>query len=458
MTGNFLGTDPTGSIGLANVDSGIKVDNSTNDLIGGTTPTARNIVSGNTNQNVWLIDGSSNVLVQGNFVGLTASGTSTLSDNGNGVSIFSSAGNTVGGTASGAGNVIGGHAFDGVVIDQANGNVVQGNKIGTDPTGTVSLANAAGVLLGFGGAANNLIGGSAAGAGNLISGNYGDGILVVTNLGPGNSIQGNEIGTDITGTTYLSNDGNGVNIQASGVTVGGAAAGAGNLISGNSQNGVLIAPSEYSYGLSNTANDNLVEGNLIGTDVTGTANLGNAASGVAIFGNSYGASNNSIGGTAAGAANIIAFNGGNGVTVGAYSSDTAAIDNSILSNSIHDNAGLGIDLGDDGVTPNNSGPFGPNLLENYPRKSDRSVIQLQRRGSLGGRGGPPPPAHLGQRGRAELRAAQPAVHAAAVLPGQQDLGGRASGHRQRGPDRDGVPSPLVRSAAATQMRASAYGR
>ena len=114
--------------------------------------------------------------------------------------------------------------------------------------------------------------------------------------------------------------------------------------------------------------------------MTGTVDLGNAASGVAIFGNYYGASDNSIGGTAAGAANIIAFNGGNGVTVGAYSTDTAAIDNSILSNSIYDNAGLGIDLGDDGVTPNNSGPFGPNLLRELPRKSDRRVFRLQRRG------------------------------------------------------------------------------
>ena len=217
MTGNFLGTDPTGTIGLPNFDSGIKVDDSTNDIIGGTTAAARNIVSGNTNQNVWVIDGSSNILIQGNFVGLTAIGNRhAVRQRQRREHFLNPSNNTVGGTASGAGNVIGGHAFDGVVIDQANGNVVQGNKIGTDPTGTVPLGNAAGVLLGFGQAANNLIGGTAAGAGNLISGNYGDGILVVPNLGAGNAIQGNKIGTDITGTTYLSNGGNGVNIQACG--------------------------------------------------------------------------------------------------------------------------------------------------------------------------------------------------------------------------------------------------
>ena len=107
-------------------------------------------------------------------------------------------------------------------------------------------------------------------------------------------------------------------------------------------------------------------GNLIGTDAMGTTALGNGASGVEIAGNYYGASDNSIGGTAAGAGNIIAFNGGDGVDVGSYSSDTAAVDNSILSNFIYANGLLGIDLGDDGVTPNNSGPFGPNLLQNYP--------------------------------------------------------------------------------------------
>jgi len=311
VTGNFLGTDPTGTTALPNFDAGIAVDNSKNDVIGGTTPAARNIISGNTNQNVWVIDGSSDTLIQGNFVGLTASGTGTLPDNGNGVSIFQSSNNTIGGTASGAGNVIGGHTFDGVVLDEANGNVVQGNMIGTDPTGTVALGNAVGVLLGYGNSANNLIGGISPGAGNLISGNYSDGILVNPSLGAGNAIQGNMIGTDFTGEAALANGGNGVNIEASGVL---------------------------------------------------------------------------IGGTALGAANIIAFNSGNGVTVGSYSSDTAAIDNSILSNSIYANARLGIDLGDDGVTPNNSGPFGPNLLQNYPDLSAAASFSSNTvvEGTLGG--------------------------------------------------------------------------
>ncbi len=281
------------------------------------------------------------------------------------MSIIQSTNVTIGGTAAGAGNVISGHTFDGVTIDEASGNVVQGNKIGTDPTGTIALGNEAGVLLGYASTANNLIGGTAPGAGNLISGNSLDGIYVATTLGTGNTIQGNWIGTDSTGESPLPNGANGVIILANGVLVGGTSPGAGNVISGNSQYGILIESGDY-YAIGLTANDNLVEGNRIGTDASGTTALGNAEGGVAIFGGEYGALGNSIGGTSAGAGNLIAFNGGNGVTVGSYTFDTGAVDDSILSNLIFGNSALGIDLGDDGVTPNNSGPDGPNLFQNYP--------------------------------------------------------------------------------------------
>ncbi len=186
VEGNFLGTDVTGTDPLPNGDSGVLVDDSIGDTIGGTTPDARNLVSGNTNQNIFLINSSSNVAVQGNWVGLTASGTATLSNDGNGISLFSVTDNTIGGTAAGAGNVVGGQAFDGVVIDAASGNLIEGNLIGTDPTGTIAMGNGAGVLIGFSNAANNTLGGTAAGAGNLISGNFGDGVLLNPALGPGN--------------------------------------------------------------------------------------------------------------------------------------------------------------------------------------------------------------------------------------------------------------------------------
>src|SRR5205823_1727056 len=160
--------------------------------------------------------------------------------------------------------------------------------------------------------------------------NFGDGVLLNPTLGPGNVIEGNRIGTDVSGTRILANRGNGVEIAASDVQIGGTAPGAGNLISGNAQDGILIAPS---FSFFTPANGNLVQGNLIGTDATGTAPLGNGSDGVSISGQFIGASNNTIGGTAVGAGNTIAYNGHNGVTVGSFSFDSSSIANPILSNS-----------------------------------------------------------------------------------------------------------------------------
>jgi hypothetical protein len=364
VVGNFLGTDATGTVALPNGDAGVLVDGSNNDIIGGTSAPARNVVSGNANSNISLINGSAGNLVEGNFVGLSGGGSSALPNPGNGVSLFDASGNTVGGTASGAGNVISGNGIDGVVVDQGNNNLIQGNKIGTDPGGTIALGNGTGVLIGFSNSGSNTLGGTATGAGNLISGNFGDGVLLNPTLGPGNVIQGNLIGTDVHGTTGLGNGGSGINIAASGVQVGGTAPGAGNVISGNGEWGVLITPS---FAFFTPANDNLVEGNLIGTDATGTIPIGNGIDGVAVFGQFIGASGNSIGGTISGAGNTIAYNAHNGVTIGSFSFDSSSVDNPILSNSIFSNAALGIDLGDDGVTPNAPGvKFGPNQLQNFP--------------------------------------------------------------------------------------------
>jgi hypothetical protein len=365
VVGNFLGTDVTGMVALPNGDSGVAVDGSNQNTIGGITPDARNLIAGNSNQNVFLINGSSSNAVEGNWVGLTAAGNSSLFTDGNGISLISANNNTIGGTVPGARNVIGGQTFDGIAIDAANANLIQGNRIGTDPSGTVALANGLGVLIGFSNSANNTLGGTAPNAGNLISGNFGDGVLLNPALGPGNTIQGNLIGTDVTGANSLANGGNGVEIAGSGVLVGGTIPRAGNVISGNDQNGILILPS-FAFFL--PTNSNLVQGNFVGTDGTTTRPLGNGADGVAIFGEFIGATNNTIGGTTGRAGNVIAYNGHNGVTIGGFSFDSSTEQDPILSNTILANGGLGIDLGDDGVTPNQSGsnPFAPNNGQNYP--------------------------------------------------------------------------------------------
>jgi hypothetical protein len=148
-------------------------------------------------------------------------------------------------------------------------------------------------------------------------------------------IQGNYIGTDVTGTMVLGN-GVGVSLESSNNTIGGTAAGAGNVISGNRDDGIFI---------SGSSTGNVIEGNLIGADATGRVNVGNANNGVYLL-NSSG---NVVGGTGDGAANTIAFNGNDGVLV-----DTGS-GNGIRHNAIYGHtSGLGIELVNGG---NNRLPF-----------------------------------------------------------------------------------------------------
>ncbi len=188
----------------------------------------------------------------------------------------------------------------------------------------------------------NTVGGAQAGAGNLISGNNSGGIEIDSAC-YSNVVQGNLVGTDVTGTIALFNDGSGVDMSGNNNTIGGTTPGAGNVLSGNNGSGITLA--------FNSASDNLMEGNLIGTDITGTQPVPNQQQGIDFF---FGASDNTIGGTGAGAGNVIAFNQNQGISVGLSASDQCVGD-AILSNSIFGNGKIGIDLGNDGVTENSPG-------------------------------------------------------------------------------------------------------
>jgi titin len=256
---------------------------------------------------------------------------------------------TIGGTSPAERNLISGNASTGILIGVgASDTVVAGNYIGTDATGNAPLANPTGIVLTI--SSGNTIGGSAAGSGNLISGNSGSGILVSpTQI----VIQGNRIGTNATGSSPLPN-GTGIQVVVgfSEILIGGDSPGAGNLISGNSFYGVrMFRPAGAR-----------VVGNLIGTDASGKLPLGNGRDGILML---TGSSPDPLGGKAIG--NVIAFNDGAGIAVGGDTNDGASGD-TISGNSIHDNGGLGIDLGSDGVTVNDpgDGDVGPNSLQNYP--------------------------------------------------------------------------------------------
>ena len=292
VEGCFIGTDPTG---LTSIDRdnflGILIDNSaTNVRIGGSTPAARNVISGNTSTQIAVgcisNAGGSGHLIQGNLIGPDATGAAAPPANfagqNNGINICYGSNVTIGGTTATERNVISGNLGTGVNFNQAFNNTIRGNYIGTDVTGTARLGNGGGVQIDQ--PDNNVFD-------NVISASGGDGI----------GVSGNNI---------------------------------------------------------------LVQGNLIGTDATGTAPLGNAGAGVHIYIPGSGAT---IGGTGAGEANVIAFNGtqnfsGHGVWV------ENGTGGSIRANSIHDNFGLGIALGTDGVTPNDTGDAdtGPNNFQNFP--------------------------------------------------------------------------------------------
>jgi hypothetical protein len=177
-----------------------------------------------------------------------------------------------------------------------------------------------------------------------------EGILVLTN--GGNVIRGNFIGTDSTGKLDRGNGVTGVALLSANNVVGGTTPADANLLSGNGFGGVSI--------LNVGSSGNRIEGNYIGTDDTGSAALANSGDGVRIVS----APGNTVGGTAAGTRNVVAFNTGSGVEV---VNDTA-IGNEILGNHIHDNGELGIDLAADGVTANDplDADVGPNARQNFP--------------------------------------------------------------------------------------------
>src|SRR5262249_45811032 len=149
-----------------------------------------------------VINASSN-LIEGNYIGTNLTGTVALSNNGDGVAIgFGTTANTIGGSTS-ASNLISGNGGNGVFIDGANSNLVAGNFIGTDLHGTKTLGNFDGVVI-DGGATDNTIGGTTAGARNLISGNIGmilgptgDQVLITDAGTSANLVAGNFIGTDV---------------------------------------------------------------------------------------------------------------------------------------------------------------------------------------------------------------------------------------------------------------------
>ena len=208
----------------------------TNVVIGGTAAGAGNVISGHVREGVWAST-TGTVTLQGNYIGTNATGTGDLGNGRYGIYLDATGTATIGGTAAGAGNVISGNDLGGIYA--SNGNIVlQGNTIGLNAAGTLALGNTgSGVELRTSSAST--IGGNTAAARNVISGNSSHGILVESSQA--HVIRGNYIGTGTDGSTLLGNGGAGIYINASGALVGGKGTGEGNLVAGNGGAGIAVA-------------------------------------------------------------------------------------------------------------------------------------------------------------------------------------------------------------------------
>jgi hypothetical protein len=370
VAGNYIGTDVTGNVAMPNVGGILISEPSQGNRIGtdgnGVADAAeRNIIAGVTLSGPGVTDN----VIAGNFIGTDVTGSLALG-NGTGIVIESGAhDNRIGTNGDGVAdaaerNVISGNQDDGVYITGlgTDRNVVAGNFIGTDVTGTRPLGNLFGIEI-TDRAHDNRVGTNGDGVAdaserNIIAASADYGIYLLDPVGDGSGadgtvVAGNYIGTDVTGTVALGNAQVGIYVYGSsscriGTDSNGLAdAAESNLISGNPAVGLLLA-----------GNGNLVAGNFIGTDATGLNALGNGK-GVLVVG-----SNNVIGDVAPGMGNRIAYNAGYGVGV----RDATSNGNRIRGNSIDANGGLGIDLGLDGITLNDPGDAdtGPNGLQNFP--------------------------------------------------------------------------------------------
>ena len=277
IVGNFIGTDPSGTLDFGN-GNGVAIQaTSAINWVGGPTAADRNVISGN-NTGVFVV--GANATIQGNYIGVTASGSSALAGS-TGVALTSSNGHIV------MGNVVSGHSGEGISVQNCDNVQIFGNLIGTNAAGTAAVPN-----------------------------NFGLGM-----------------------------------VNCNDPVVGGTAAAARNVISGNSGIGIIF---------NNIVDDAIVQGNFIGVAADGVTPLGNGS--VGILFNTISTTDALVGGTAPGAGNVIAYNGGQGIW-------NRGLRNRFLGNSIHSNASLGIANGGGGQTPNDPGDVDTgsgNDRQNFP--------------------------------------------------------------------------------------------
>jgi len=344
ITNNYIGVAADGTTDGGNTDYGVRVVDSPNVTI------STNLVSGNDMGGI-LITGvdSDGAEVTGNIIGLNASGTTRLetvaTTGADGIRLTGVTNATIGGNSVSTRNIISGNYGNGIVITgDSTGTTVNGNYIGTNAIGEDAVPNLTGGIR-LTNATGVTVGTS---AGNLVSGN--DAVAIVATGSTTSSIANNTVGLDIDGDTILANAGVGISISASdSLNI------YSNVVSGNTSNGINI----------NNGSTNLnVYNNRIGVGKTLNMDLGNDGHGI----NINNSNDNMFGNKSSNLGNVIAYNSGNGIYV--QNTDTTnynSYGNTIIGNKIYSNGGLGIDLAPAGPTANDTDDAddGPNYLQNF---------------------------------------------------------------------------------------------
>jgi hypothetical protein len=293
--GNYIGIGLDGTTWTGTAQTGVIVQDSTDTIIGGNTSAKRNVIGGlqgGVYPSGILVQGvSDNVIIQGNYigtdstgnvaapikyVGITSCGPHTCGQN----PLDASTNITIGGINPGEGNVIAGTDDASGMYITATGVIIQGNKIGVGADGSTPLGNGQGGIS-ITDSSDVIIGGSTAGARNIISNNMGsgirleDGVLPTTNV----TIAGNYIGINADGTTAAGNQESGIITfgEVSGLVIGGSLEGARNVIADNDDAGIYLR-----QGIS----DVVIKNNYIGVGADGVTSMFNAEGALRAIGGS----------------------------------------------------------------------------------------------------------------------------------------------------------------------------
>ncbi len=277
IVNNIIGLNKQGTSPLGASVEGIEINSNqaNNVLIGGYNTEERNIITGNNTNGIHIVNVGFNCGIHNNYIGVYIDGNSGPGNVENGIIIQSAVAFAVSIGSPGSGNIISGHQSGngiGVHIISSSNHGITANTIGLGADGTTVISNQNGIVLES--SFDISVGGDyTAGAGNIVSGNLNNG-LVVTGIGASNNIiQGNFFGTDVTGMIDKGNVQNGIVISGGlNNVVGGTSGGGilpteyGNVISGNDNSGIL---------LSQDGGQTIIYTNHIGLDYDGTGALGN---------------------------------------------------------------------------------------------------------------------------------------------------------------------------------------